>query len=165
MRYWFLVRVYGMDIASSARISWGMRLDRTYPKGIHIGEESYCASGCLILTHDYSRGMRKDTYVGKRCFLGANSIVLPGVHIGDSVIVGAGAVVTKDVPDNCIVAGNPGRVIRHGITTSRFGQLVRKPEQLPRVVSSGSPHPRVVAMTPASRPLAVQEHERKRDAK
>lgn len=46
-----------------------------------------------------------------------------GVRIGDEVIVGAGSVVTKDVPSNSIVAGNPARIIRQGITTRKYGQL------------------------------------------
>ena len=49
-----------------------------------------------------------------------------GVKIGNEVIVGAGAVVTKDVPDNSIVAGNPARIVRSGIRTKRFGQLVQE---------------------------------------
>lgn len=120
----FLVHMYGMDIARSARVSWGSRLDKTNPKGIHIGEESSCASGCLILTHDYSRRLHADTRIGRCCFIGANAIVMPGVAIGDSVIVGAGAVVMRDVPSRSIVMGNPARVIRSGINTRRFGQLV-----------------------------------------
>ena len=48
-----------------------------------------------------------------------------GVTIGDEVIVGAGAVVTKDVPSNSIVGGNPARIIRSNIRTKRFGQLVQ----------------------------------------
>lgn len=146
MRRWFLVRVYNMDIAPSARISWGTRLDKTHPKGIHVGEESYCASGSLILSHDYSRGIKKDTCIGKRCFIGANAIVLPGVHIGNSVVVGAGAVVTKDVPACCIVGGNPARIIRRGIATSRFGQVVGQSESVPRLVSFPGGTTRVVAV-------------------
>ena len=48
-------------------------------------------------------------------YLGAGSIVMGPVKIGDNVTVGAGAVVTKDVPDNCVVAGNPAVVISHKI--------------------------------------------------
>ena len=124
LRRWVLVYAYGMDIASSARISWGTKLDKTYPQGIHIGAESYCASGCLILAHDYARGIHTDTRIGSRCFIGANAIVMPGVVIGDGAIVGAGAVVTKVVPAGCIVAGNPARVVRQGVETTRFGKLV-----------------------------------------
>ena len=46
-----------------------------------------------------------------------------GVTIGDEVIVGSNAIVTKDVPDNCIVAGNPAKIIKDGIHTKRFGQI------------------------------------------
>nr|WP_249107458.1 hypothetical protein [Porphyromonas sp. oral taxon 275] len=48
-----------------------------------------------------------------------------GVTIGDEVIVGAGAVVTKDVPSHSIIGGNPARIIRSNIRTKRFGQLVQ----------------------------------------
>ncbi|MBN1126154.1 MAG: acyltransferase [Sedimentisphaerales bacterium] len=123
-RRWFLVQVYGMDIARTARISWGTKLDKTHPRGVHIGDESYCASGCLILTHDYVKGLHVDTFIGKRCFIGANAIIMPGVTIGDCTVVGAGAVVTKSVPPACIVVGNPAKVIRSGIQTIRFGQIV-----------------------------------------
>lgn len=119
-----LVYLYGMDISSTSRVSWGVFLDKTYPKGIHIGEESYIASGSVILTHDFCRGIHTDTYIGKRCFIGANVIILPGVTIGDSVIVGAGAVVTKNVPSGSVVVGNPGRVVRVSVKTGRYGRIV-----------------------------------------
>ena len=50
--------------------------------------------------------------IGKRVLVGTNAIVLKGVSIGDNSIIGAGSVVTKSVPENCIAAGNPCRVIR-----------------------------------------------------
>ena len=124
LRYFILTAVYGMHIDRSARISFGTKLDKTNPKGIHIGEESYIASGALIFTHDYARGIHKDTYIGKRCFIGANAIVMCGINIGDEVIVGAGAIVTKDVPSHCIVAGNPAKIIKTDINTKKFGQLI-----------------------------------------
>ena len=49
---------------------------------------------------------------------------MPGVTIGDEVIVGSGAVVTKDVPSNCIVAGNPAKIIKEGIHTTKYGKLI-----------------------------------------
>lgn len=113
-----------MHIHKSARISYGAKLDKTNPKGVHIGEDSYVASGAIIFTHDFSRSLHKDTIIGKRCFIGANAVVMCGVTIGDEVIVGSGTIVTKDVPSHCIVAGNPARILKEGISTSKFGKLL-----------------------------------------
>lgn len=52
-RYWILTELYGMKISRSARVSWGTKLDKTYPKGIHIGEESYLASGAIVFSHEF----------------------------------------------------------------------------------------------------------------
>ena len=125
-RLYFLRKLYGMDISKNARLSFGARLDTTYPKGIHIGDETFVAKGAVILAHDFCRKLRTHTYIGKRCFIGVNAIVMPGVHIGDEVIVGSGTVITKDVPSHCIVVGNPARIIKSDISTSRFGQLIEK---------------------------------------
>ena len=124
IRHWVLCGLYGMHIDKTARISYGAKLDKTNPKGIHIGEESYIASGAIVFTHDFSRSLHKDTYIGKRCFIGANAIIMCGVKIGDEVIVGSGAIVTKDVPNNSIVAGNPARILKEGINTTKFGKLI-----------------------------------------
>lgn len=50
--------------------------------------------------------------VGNNVFIGIHTIILPGITIGNNVVIGAGAVVTKDIPDNVVVAGVPARVIR-----------------------------------------------------
>ena len=50
--------------------------------------------------------------IGDNVWIGGSVTILPGVHIGNNVTVGAGAVVTKDIPDGCIAAGNPARVIK-----------------------------------------------------
>jgi acetyltransferase-like isoleucine patch superfamily enzyme len=123
-RYIVFTKIYCMNISSSARISFRTYLDKTYPQGIHIGDESYIVSGAMILSHDFIKGSQSNTRIGKRCFIGANSIIMPGITIGDSVIVGSGAVVTKDVPSGCIVAGNPARIIRKNIATTKFGKII-----------------------------------------
>ena len=51
--------------------------------------------------------------IGNNVWIGGSVTILPGVTIGNNVTVGAGAVVTRDVPDNVVVAGNPAKVIRH----------------------------------------------------
>ena len=51
-------------------------------------------------------------YIGKNCWLGAGVIVLPGITIGDNTVIGAGSVVTKDIPANVIAVGNPCKVLR-----------------------------------------------------
>ncbi|UCG57960.1 MAG: hypothetical protein JSU70_00360 [Phycisphaerales bacterium] len=94
-----------MNIARSAGISWSARLNKTSPEGIHIGDESYGVSGCSVLTHDYCRGIHTDTRIGERCFIGADTIILPEVVIGDSVVPGAGAAATKDAPSGCVGSG------------------------------------------------------------
>lgn len=124
LRWVYFVRLKKMDIAKSAFVSLGAKLDKVHPQGIHIGEETYVTSGTRILAHDFCLKQHGHTRVGKRCFIGADALLLCGVTIGDNVIVGAGAVVAKNVPSNSIVAGNPARIIRSGIMTTKYGQLV-----------------------------------------
>ena len=50
--------------------------------------------------------------IGRNCWIGANAAILPGVTIGDNVVIGAGSVVTKDIPSNVVAVGNPCRVLR-----------------------------------------------------
>lgn len=50
--------------------------------------------------------------IGKNCWIGANVVIVPGITIGDNVVIGAGSVVTKDIPSNVVAVGNPCRVLR-----------------------------------------------------
>lgn len=125
-RHFVFTKIYRMDISSTARISFRSYLDKTYPEGIHIGDESYIVSGAMILTHDFIKDRKTNTKIGKKCFIGANSIIMPGVTIGDSVIVGSGAVVTKDIPSGCIAVGNPAKIIRENIKTTKFGKMIKQ---------------------------------------
>ena len=106
----FKLRLKGYDIPYSAIIEGSVLLDKLYPAGIHIGENTLVAGGVTILSHDHCKRASNnqpfliDTFIGKNCFIAVGAIILPGVKIGDEVIVGAGAVVTKDVPSNTVVA-------------------------------------------------------------
>lgn len=51
-------------------------------------------------------------HIGRNCWIGAGVIIVPGVTIGDNTVIGAGAVVTRDIPDNVVAVGNPCRVLR-----------------------------------------------------
>ena len=55
----------------------------------------------------------KDTILGDNVWIGARAIVMNGIQIGDNAIIGSGAVVTKDVPPNCVVAGVPAKIIKY----------------------------------------------------
>lgn len=118
-----LTKVWGMNIHPTVIMSLSARLDKTYPRGIHIDEGTYIAFDAAILSHDMTRALKLDTRIGKNCFIGARSIVLPGVTIGDNCVIGAGSVVTKDIPSGSAAAGNPAKVLRSDIETLRFGRL------------------------------------------
>lgn len=86
--------------------------------GIVINDDTIFAPGVKIISanhnfSDYSRhSIATPIVIGNHCWIGANSVILPGVQLGDRVIVGAGSVVTKSFPSNVIIAGNPAKVIR-----------------------------------------------------
>lgn len=121
--------IKGYNFDYSVIIERNVLLDKLYPQGIHIGNNTLIGSGVVILSHDHCKRVEDnqpylvDTYIGRNCFIAINSIILPGVKIGDEVIVGAGSVVTKDVPSNCVVAGNPAKIIRTGIKMTDFAAL------------------------------------------
>ncbi|WP_300799156.1 DapH/DapD/GlmU-related protein [uncultured Alistipes sp.] len=71
----------------------------------------------LTENHPENPGRRHNVYtrpvrLRRNAWIGAGALILPGVTVGEHAIVGAGSVVTRDVPDGMIVAGNPARVIR-----------------------------------------------------
>lgn len=119
----YLTRMWGMDLDPTCSFSLSAKFDKTYPQGVHLGAESYVAFDAAILSHDFTRGIYAHTRIGKRCFIGARSIILPGVEIGDECVIGSGSVVVENVPPRCVVAGNPARIIRKDISVGRFGQF------------------------------------------
>ena len=120
---WYYTRIWGMDLHPTAQFSLSTRFDRTYPKGVHVGKNSYVAFESRILCHDRTRGLYLHTRIGENCFIGGRSLILPGVEIGSGCVVGAGSVVTKSVPPGCVVAGNPAKILREGIEVGPYGRF------------------------------------------
>ncbi|MBU2996741.1 acyltransferase [Cellulophaga baltica] len=112
-------RYKGVKVGDNCRIlitSFGSE-----PWLISMGDKVTITSGVKLLTHDGSTWLFNDekgrrylyrrVKIGNNVFIGSNSIIMPGVVIDNNVIVAAGSVVTKSVPTNSIVAGNPAKII------------------------------------------------------
>ena len=86
--------------------------------GIEIGDDTMIAPGVKIISanHSICNFATWETCdpirIDKRCWIGAGAIILPGVQLGDEAIIGAGSVVTKNVPSRSIMVGNPARVLK-----------------------------------------------------
>jgi acetyltransferase-like isoleucine patch superfamily enzyme len=96
-------------------------IDTSFPELIEIGDDVYITRGAKIIAHtsftpktqllvgtEYTTG---PVVIEAGAYIGVNAVVLPSVRIGSCSIVGAGAIVTKDVPAHAIVGGNPARII------------------------------------------------------
>jgi putative colanic acid biosynthesis acetyltransferase WcaF len=127
----FGCRIFGVPFVSSSAIikmPWNLELhdhscigDRaeiynlglcTLKKGCTVAQMAYLCGG----THDFTKESLPlivgEIVVGEDAFIGAKAIVLPGIHIGDGALIGAGSVVTKDMPKWMICAGNPCKPIK-----------------------------------------------------
>ena len=102
-------------------------------KGIYIGENTCIGGNSKILDNDFhpleaeerNRLLQqcsggdsdlipaREIRIGKNCFIGCNSIILKGTVLGDGCVVGAGAVVSGRFDENCVIAGNPAKVVRY----------------------------------------------------
>lgn len=122
---WWLRRRFGLHIGNHCVISTGARLDLTVnPQGIYIGDNVWILKGAIVLAHDHCRRSKMDVHIKNNCVIGLNSIIMPGVTIGEQSIIGAGSVVTKSIPAHSIAVGNPAHVIKEGINVNNNGQLV-----------------------------------------
>ena len=97
-------------------------IDQTRPWMVEIGRNVSITQGVTILTHGYDWSVFKGMYgdvlgsaghvkIGDNVFIGMNATILKGVTIGNNVVIGANSLINKNVPDNCVVVGNPQRVV------------------------------------------------------
>ena len=136
---YLLFRLLGIRHGKTIYIEPPFRCD--YGKHITIGENFYANTGCVIIDvarvtigdnvmfgpnvsvitagHPVHPETRRTKYeygvavsIGSDVWIGANAVILPGVKIGDAAVIGAGSVVTRDIPPNVVAAGNPCRVLR-----------------------------------------------------
>ncbi len=116
-------------MAGGARLEIGERVGMSSTTvcaaaSVSIGEGTICGAGAMIIDNDFHtptapwdwaigyKATARPVRIGRGCFIGARAIVLKGVTIGDRAVIGAGAVVTQDVPAGAVVAGNPARIVR-----------------------------------------------------
>lgn len=117
----------GENVHIYGKITWS-----TEPWIITIGNNVHITDGVKFVTHDGGTllfrsqipdlEITKPIVVGDNVYFGNNVIVLPGVTIGSNVVIGAGAIVTKDIPDNSVVAGIPAKVIK---TTDEYLEKIK----------------------------------------
>ncbi len=88
---------------------------------IYVGDKVMFGPNVTVATANHpiipelrERGLQynKDVHIGKNVWIGAGSVIVPGVSIGENTVIGAGSVVTKDIPANCVAYGSPCRVAR-----------------------------------------------------
>jgi len=115
--------------------------------GCRVESDAWIGPNAVLLDREYPRGegtveKGRAALVRTQATIGANAVVLPGVEVGRGAVVGAGAVVTSDVPPYCIVAGNPARLIGYVSAEAHAKQPVllqgsHDGEQLPRIKVKG----------------------------
>lgn len=115
----WLARKLGVSVGEGCRIY--TRHFGSEPFLIKIGNRVTVTSGVQFITHDGSTWLIRDSQgrrykfasieIGDDVFIGVNSIILPGVHIGSRCVIGAGSVVTRSIPENSVAVGTPAKII------------------------------------------------------
>lgn len=120
-RYAVFAKELGVKFGTNVRMT-GIPSFGSEPYLISIGNDVTITHGVIFHNHDGGVGVLrfkhkgidviKPIKVGDNVFIGSNSTIMPGVTIGNNVVIGASSVVTRDIPDNVIVAGVPAKVIK-----------------------------------------------------
>jgi maltose O-acetyltransferase len=122
------LKKFGMTIGQGCVISLDAEFEEAWATHIRIGNDVTVARGARFISHDAStwRALGATRVgiieIGDRTFIGAYAVVMPNVRIGSDVVVGSGSVVTRDVPDGTVVAGNPARAL---CTTAQLYEKTR----------------------------------------
>ncbi len=144
-----LHRARGAKIGKDVYIGSLVVLDDAYPEYITIEDHVQVSAGAKIVTHDSSFrnvfSKQFPTYIGpvvvkRNVYIGSDALILPGVTIGESAIVGAGAVVTSDIPARSVAIGVPAKVVgsideKAAKFLSRKGLFLWKYYETPRQLS------------------------------
>jgi maltose O-acetyltransferase len=116
-------RSRGVKIGKNCHFSPYVQIDLLYPQLITIDDNVTIGSNVMIFahvnpttnlylkSHGYARVV-KPTHIKSGAIIGPGSIITAGVTIGKNVIVGVGSVISQDVPDNCVILGNPARIVK-----------------------------------------------------
>ncbi len=91
---------------------------KIFDSDFHPVDPEYRLKNC----DDKEHTKMKETVIGKNVFIGCNCLILKGVHIGDNSVIGAGSVVSKDVPANCVAAGNPAVAVKYFSDSTSKGE-------------------------------------------
>ena len=111
-----LIKYAGVKVKGKAFIGANVSFDGIHPEYIEIGNGAIITTGTCILSHFYSIKDSKfylgEVKIGNNVFIGMNTLIVKGVTIGDNSVIGAGSIITCDIPENEVWAGNPAKFIK-----------------------------------------------------
>ena len=108
----FLFRLTGITIGRGGFIGMGGYMEDYMPQNVLIEDNVTVSFGVTFVAHGFKRNNQpKHIILRERAYVGAASVILPCVEVGSRAVIGAGSVVTRDVPPGAIVAGSPARVL------------------------------------------------------